>query len=376
MYKLSFLLIPAFLLFLQSCTPGNASEQNTGTPPKKVETAPARTVDFQTVISATGRLSLEQEAKLSFKTGGIIQRIDAVEGQKVRKGQVLAVLDLQEIQARNQQAQLGQQQAAINVENARLALRLAQRDYENANGLYQDSVATLEQLQNAEVQLDNAKNQLQAAEKALSMQQEQVTVADFNLQYSRIIAPANGVILKRMAEPNEVVGPGTPVFFFGSQEKAKVIRVNLTDKDIIHVQAGDKATIHFDAYPTQTFKGRVTEIASMADPYTGTFEVEIQVDEQGEALLSGFIGSVDITTTNRQELIAIPIDALLGANGSKGEVFIIEDQKAIKTEVNIYKIADSALLLSNGLKNGQQVITSGVGYLEDQQSVYTSDIQQ
>jgi len=371
MYKYQFILLLAALSMLNACTPGNASEQSKAEPAKKVETAPVKPVDHRTVVSATGRLALKQEARLSFKTGGIIARINASEGQRARRGEVLAKLDLQEIQARNQQAQLGKQQAAINVENARLALRLAQRDYDNANGLYQDSVATLEQLQNAEVQLDNAKNQLQAAQKAMSMQQEQISVANFNLQYSSITAPSNGIILKRLAEPNEVVGPGTPIFLFGSQEKAKVIRTNLTDKDIIHVKIGNKASIQFDAYPNLEFQGVVTEVARMADPYTGTFEVEIQVDDQGKELLSGFIGSVDILTDHTAGLMEIPIDALLGAKGEQGEVFIVKNGKAQKTDIQIYRISGEGLLISQGLDSTDRVITSGVGYLEDEQAVYT-----
>ena len=348
----------------------DTTETNTNiVPVKKVEVVPVETINYEATVSATGRLALKEEAKLSFKTGGIIAQIKVDEGQRVRKGQLLAVLDLQEIQARTQQAQLGKQQAGINIENAKLALRLAERDYENAKGLYQDSVATLEQLENAEVQLDNARNQLSAAQKALAMQDEQVAVADFNLQYSQIKAPSNGVILKKLASTNELAGPGTPIFFFGSSQKSKILRTNITDKDIINIQIGNKATITFDAYPEHFFEGVVTEIASMADPYTGTFEVEIQINDEGKELLSGFIGSASIITNTTAGLIRIPVDALLGANGNKGSVFVVEGSKAVKTDIQIYQLQDEHLLISKGLDNSDQVIISGVGYLENEQEV-------
>ncbi|MCB0581777.1 MAG: biotin/lipoyl-binding protein, partial [Phaeodactylibacter sp.] len=207
-------LIVALAIGLAACS-NNASENDknpsAAVPARTVETADVEVVQHREVIFASGKLSLEQEARLSFKTGGIIKRIFVDEGQSVRQGQVLAELALEEISAQTQQARLGQQQAEINVENAKLALRLAERDYQNASGLYQDSVATLEQLQNAEVQLDNARNQLEAARKGMAMQGEQVEVASFNLRYSKITAPSNGTILKKLAESNELVGPGTPV---------------------------------------------------------------------------------------------------------------------------------------------------------------------
>lgn len=371
------LILLAFLAILApSCTNGSsqgkAGSPDTEAPARTVETADVKPVQYREVVFASGKLSLEEEAKLSFKTGGIIRRIYVSEGQAVRQGQVLAELALEEISAQTQQARLGSQQAEINVDNAKLALRLAERDFQNAKGLYQDSVATLEQLQNAEVQLDNARNQLEAAKKGLAMQGEQVEVASFNLRYSKITAPANGTILKKLAEANELVGPGMPVLLFGSKDKSKVIRVNLTDKDIIHTGIGNEAEIQFDAYPGHTFKGEVREVASMADPYTNTYEVEVEVRPEGKTLLSGFIGSVSIFTSTTASLMEIPIGALIGAHEMQGEVFVAENGKAVKTTVSIFKAQGEKLLIERGLDSTDKVITSGVGYLEDKQPVMIS----
>ncbi len=361
------LIIPALTLsvLLTSCGSQETIEQASATHAKTINTVKAEPVKYRHTVFASGRLSSSEEAKLSFKTGGIIKKIYVREGQTVKKGQLLAELELDEIRAQTQQAQIGQEQAAITIENAKLALRLAERDYENAKGLYQDSVATLEQLQNAEVQLDNARNQLNAAEKGLTFSEQNVDIAEFNLRHSRIIAPANGVILKKVMEVNELVGPGTPVFLFGSKDKAQIIRVNVTDKDVIFVQLGDEADVTFDAYPNLSFAGTVRELASMADPYTGTFEVEVEVDPNGKRLLTGFIGSVLINTQVKEDLVAIPIDALVGAHQQEGQLFTVKDGKARSQTVNIFKIDAEQILLSSGLQAGTEVVVSGNGYLED-----------
>ncbi len=361
------------LLLTFACGSDNQADDSAAVPAsgekRKVETVTAKPVSYRETIFATGKLASKLEAKLSFKTGGIIKAVHVSEGQSLRKGQLMAELDLDEIRAQNQQATIGEEQARIQVENARLALQLAERDFRNAEGLYEDSVATLEQLENAEVQLDNARNQLEAAKKGLQFSEQQVEVADFNLKYSRIVAPANGTVLKKLAEPNELVGPGVPVFLFGSRNEAMVIRVNITDKDIIFVELGDRAEITFDAYPNQTFAGVVREIASMADPYTNTYEVEIEVDPDGEKLLSGFIGAVNIVTTVERQLLEIPVDALLSADEDEAEVFVVQDGKAMKTKVAIFRLEDSKLQISKGLAPGDQVVVSGVAYLENEDSV-------
>lgn len=357
------------LLLSAACQTENPEKNKADKQAKEVKTVEATSTDYQETVYATGRLSSTEEAKLSFKTGGIIRKIYVREGQTVRKGQVLAELTLDEIQAQTQQADISQQQADINIDNAKLALKLAQRDYDNALGLFQDSVATLEQLQNAEVQLENAKNQLAAAQKGKNLTKQQLNVAQFNLRFSRISAPSDGVILKKLAENNELVGPGNPVFLFGSKDKAQVIKVNVTDKDIIHIELDNPANIQFDAYPQLTFKGAVREKASMADPYTGTYEVEVEVKPEGKKLYSGFIGQVRIYTDAAQKLVSIPVDALLKANGQVGEVFIVEDSLAKRTSISIYKMEDQTLLISKGLIPGDRVIISGAGFLNDDEPV-------
>jgi len=363
--------LPIFALFaflMVACT-SEEVPQATATTQKQVETVQAEAVTFKEDIFATGRLSSEEEVKLSFKTGGIIKTINVQEGQQVRAGQTLASLDLDEIRAQVQQADLGVTQSSIQIENAKIALERAERDLDNVEGLYADSVATLEQLEDAQFAVRNAKNQLEAAQKGKNYSEQSKEVADFNLKYSKIVAPGSGTILRKLASPNELVGPGTPVLLFGTKDKAMVIKVNITDKDIIHVRLGNEATIEFDAYPKLKFDGTVTEIASMADPYTGTYEVEIQVNPKGKELLSGFIGSVYIHAKEQRELVSIPVDALVTGDGERAEIFVAENGKARQTEVEVFKMDGDNMLISNGLQAGEKVIVKGAGYLQDEDSV-------
>lgn len=371
MKKYLLILLPILLgvVLLMAYDETKETEEATQETTKKVNAVNPKLVEHRAIIFASGRLSSKEEIKLSFKTGGIIKKIHAAEGQYLPKGKLLAELTLNEITAQNQQAQLGVQQAEITIENAKLALKIAERDYRNTKGLYQDSVATLEQLENAELQLNNATNQLKAAETGLKFSQKNVDIANFNLEHSKIYAPSNGIILRKIAEPNELIGPGTPVFLFGTKDKAQVIRVNLTDKDIIHIELGNEATIGFDAYPDQIFKGNVREIASSADPYTGTYEVEIEVRSNNRKLLSGFIGTVNILTNQSQKVLRIPIDALLKAKKTSGEIFTITDGKAVKTNIEILKIQENDLLIKNNLSEDLMVVTTGAGYLKEGEAV-------
>ena len=372
MKNILFLVVLAAVIY--GCTT-QAQNQAQTAEPKEVEARAAELIDYQQTVFATGPLAAAEEAKLSFKTGGIIAQVYVREGQKVRKGQLLAKLELDEIEAQSQQADLGEEQAAITLDNARLALQLAERDYRNVSGLYADSVATLEQLENVEVQLNNAKNQLAAAEKGLAFRQRGVEVAQFNLKYSSIVAPADGIILRKFAEVNELVGPGSPIFMFGSRREAQVVRVAVTDKDIIHLNLGDPAKVKFDAYPGIDFEGNVRELAGAADPFTGTYQVEVEIAPQQRTLVNGFVGSVTIYTQQNVPLVSIPVNGLLKADGEDGEVMLIEEGQARIRPINIHHIEGEDLLLRAGLEPGEMVITAGASYLEEGDSVQPAPIQ-
>lgn len=369
LFQLTIFIILSSVLFLECTEAESKTSETKRTSLKKVETVKARAIDYREEIFASGKLASSEEMKLSFKTGGIIKRIRVSEGQQVRKGTVLAELDLEEISARTQQANLGVTASEITIKNAELAVERAERELKNIQGLYTDSVATYEQLHDATLQLKNAKNQLESAKTGLDVSRQSKNVAGFNLRYSKIVAPSHGTVLKKLNEANELVSPGMPVFIFGSKNKAKVIRVNLTDKDIVHVDLGDKAEVEFDAFPNKKFNGIVTEVASMADPYTNTFEVEIEVDSEEENLLSGFIGKVRILTNSKEDLIEIPIDALVTGNQKTARIFVIEDGIARQKEIRIYKIEDDKLLINKGLKEGEAIVVRGAGYLENEDSV-------
>jgi RND family efflux transporter MFP subunit len=310
--------------------------------PVKIQQVSTQTITEPIITS--GLLAFKQEVKLSFKTGGIIQSISVDEGQTVKKGQLLASLNLTEINAQ--------------VSQAEQAFDKAQRDLNRAQNLYADSAATKEQVQNAGTGMEVASATLQSAK--------------FNRQHSTIYAPANGQILKRYAESGELVSPGSPVFVFASSGKAQwILRTGVADRDMVRMALGDKATIKFDAYPGTDFSATVTEIAQMADASKGTFEVELTVDPQGRKLATGMVAKVHIIPSQTVAAVLVPIEALLEADGDKAYVYVLNDNKQTvkKTAVQINGIYDNLVGISGGLQNNAIIIIEGNNYLTESSKV-------
>jgi len=325
--------IAAICIFMISCK--SNPDGNTNADKVKVRVVRPEKTRISFPVRASGSLSSKAEMKLSFKTGGIIENINADEGQVVTKGQVLAQLNLSEIEPIVQQAALGMEKA--------------KRDLQRAENLYNDSVATLEQLQNARTALDFAGAQLR--------------IAQFNNQYSKIIAPARGKVLKKLAEENEMIAPGYPLFLFSSAESDWVLRSALADIDIVKVQINDSAKIYFDAFPGKEFRAIISEIAKASDPYTGTYEVELRLIDKDPLFVSGLIGKVEIIPSALKDYVTIPLNVIHETHEMEGYIFLVRDTGFVREPVKILNFSDSIAYIENNFPLNEIIISDGAEYL-------------
>lgn len=306
-----------------------------------VKTAAVKKQALSIPIITSGRLYPKRMTKLSFKVGGIIGKIHAEEGETVKKGQLLAALDVSEIRSR--------------VNQARQGMIKAQRDLERVENLYRDRAATLEQRQNAKTAYDVALSGFKAAK--------------FNLDHSYIHAPSPGKIFKRFYEEGELTGTGVPVFFFGSTAGHWVIRVGVTERDMVRLSPADKAHIRLDAYPGRAFTASVTEIPQTIDFKSGTYEVELTLneppDDKNLKLAAGFVGKVKIEPSDGKIYHVVPIDAIAGGEGHEGIVFTVKEGKAVKVKIKIAHILPQTAAVDSGLENVDWVVTAGAPYLRN-----------
>jgi RND family efflux transporter MFP subunit len=312
--------------------------------PKASEPIPVKVVELQktssnSVITASGQVTTEDETLLGFKTSGVVDKVFVKEGDLVQKGQLLASLDLTEINALVAQA-------GHNVEKM-------QRDFQRVSNLYKDSVATLEQLQNVETALSIAKEQFQAA--------------TFNRSFSTIHAPANGYVLRKFVNAGQVVGVGDPILLTNSASQgAWILKVGVSDKEWSEVRIGDKAVVSLDAFEKKVFDASVTRKSETADPQTGAFTVELQIKKEGVKLGTGMFGAATIHSGEKQLSWSVPYEAVLDANGAEGFVFVTSDNKtATKQPVVIESFNGSTMRVSSGLENAEALIVSGSAYLTD-----------
>lgn len=306
--------------------------------PVKVKLVHVSRENISIPIHSSGTIISNEELKLSFKIGGIVSKIPVKEGDRVKKGELLASLNLAEIEAKVKQAE--------NV------YEKTKRDNERANNLYKDSVATLEQLQNSIT--------------AVNVTKADLDIAIFNLEYSRILAPEDGTVLKQVVNENELIAPGYPVFLFGTKGAGWKIKAGVTDRDIVRINIGDSAKVVVDAYPTETFTGIVNQVGEFSDPLTGTYRVELSIENKGQRLASGFIADVEISPSSKKLFSLVPIQSIIGADGNSAYVFVVTNEgRAKKLPIVVGSIYGGNVIVSAGLESISEIVSEGVAYLKD-----------
>lgn len=317
------------------------NQANTEAIPVKTQIISPSIVSFP--IVCTGIVASDQEARLSFKTGGVIASLSVDEGETVRKGQLLGSLSLNEINAQVAQANEG-------VEKAR-------RDLQRAESLFQDKAATTEQVQNAKT--------------GLTVAEQNLNIAKFNQQYSSIVSPVNGKVLRKLMNEGELAGPGSPVFIVESdQSNDRIVKTTVSDVDWVRLSLNDTAKIELDAYPGIEFTAIVAEIAAAADQMTGTFPIKLRFVNLSKAAATGMVGKITITPQKPETQMLVPMEALYEANEGKAMIYVLNsDKKTVsRKEIKIINILkDQAAIV--GLDGAAEIVTSGVSYLRDKSTV-------
>lgn len=334
--KSSIMLISAIAIAITACTGASGKENAVKETEVPVRLSEVQETDYAEPVEATGTLTTRDELQLSFKVGGVVARVSAQEGAAVSKGATLATLDLREINAQ--------------LAKAKTALIKAERDLARVKNLHRDSVATLEQLQDATSALDIARSDYNGVA--------------FNQSYATIVAPSNGVVLKKLAEPGELVSVGEAVVVLGSLSSGSVVRAGIADRDAVRLRMGDRATISFSAYPGRKFTGAVSEIPAAANPMTGTYAVEVKVNDP-PPMASGLVGKVTIHPSLLGRVRLIPMEAITEADGDRAYVYVLDGTTARRVEVAVSSIDGGRVAINAGLDGVTHVVSAGAAYLND-----------
>ncbi|RUM44001.1 MAG: efflux RND transporter periplasmic adaptor subunit [Desulfurobacterium sp.] len=381
-----FLIATALILAISSC-----NSEETSVEPLKVKTVTgiqtatvqATTVEERETFS--GNVIPDREIFISPKVVGYLVEVKATAGKRVKKGEILAVIDssdirpdvekakagIKEIEAALKEIHEAMEELKAHKKAAEANLTLAERTYRRFEELLKadavskqrfDEVKTRYEAAKANLEAIEAKEaQLKEREKALLAKKEQIEAdlrkASAFLSYTYLKSPVDGIVLQKLIDNGNLVSPQTPVFKVGTYPLKVRAFIDNTYAGRIHV--GDKVTVKIKG---KTYTGTVSEVDKSADPVSHKFGIKVTL-EGAPDVIPGTYATVEIPVHTREE-ITIPASAVYRV-GALEYVFVIENGTAHLRLIKTGERKGDEVIVLSGLHKGEVIATSGVNKLCD-----------
>ena len=326
------------------------------------ETEKAVVTDIQTSITATGTIEPVTSVTVGTQVSGIVSKLFVDYNSEVKKGQVIAELD-----KTNLMSQLNT--ARANLSSAQSSLNYQATNYKRYKTLFDKGLVSADEYETAQLSYRQSKEQVASA-------REEVQRAQTNLGYATITSPIDGIVLSKSVEEGQTVAASfsTPELFKIAQDLTNMqVVADIDEADIGGVKEGQRVTFTVDAFPDDTFEGKVTQVRQ--EPTTEsnvvTYEVIISAPNKDLKLKPGLTANVTIFTLEKNQVVAIPSKALRFAPNDailqEGET--IEDcegkNKVWTKQGSVFKayavevgITNGVLTeITKGLKVGTEILT-------------------
>jgi len=354
-----------------------------------VATTVADKKDLEQHVVASGRVWVPTRVQLSAQTSGLVIAVDAVEGQRVKAGDLLVQTDDAEARAAVAQAKAVVDQAAARVDLLRKVGRIvatetyrqtetnlehAQTEFERAEKLVASGSITRATLEDALRSLEIARAQKNAAEvqqvssapmgaesrfalSALLQTQAQLTGAMVRLKQTRLVARQDGVILDRTVEPGDAVQPGKTLLVMAADGDVQLV-IEPDERNLAWIRVGQGARASADAYPQDVFDAVVSYIAPSIDPQRGSVEVRLRAPHAPGFLKPDMTVSVDLTVASKKQVLVVPSGSVRGAATRTPSVLVVEGGRVAKREVKLGMRGEGVIEIESGLEEGAEVVLS------------------
>jgi RND family efflux transporter MFP subunit len=386
--------IAALLTLCLSITVAGCSESATGEggasrerPAKPVDTEPVRRESVNRTVNVTGTLAAENEVTVSSQAEGVVSRILADLGDRVQTGQALVELDREKLQYN-----LDQQKAALarslarygasepghlppieqtpDVKRAAAELNQAKRGFDRASELSKRQLLAQQALDAADAVLRTKQAEYDAAlQNARNLAADidassaAARLAERQLRDASIRAPFDGYVQQRIVSLGELVKEQMPVMKIVRVDPLKVI-AEIPEGLAPYVQSGQTVELQVDAYPDQTFTGRVSRISPAVNQQTRAFPFEALVPNAQAQLKPGTFARVKLTTNHTEELLTVPYAALQYRYGVN-RAFVVTGDTIVGREVKVGDRLGDRIEILGGVAAGDQVVLTDVDNLTD-----------
>mgnify|MGYP002382157756 CR=1 FL=1 len=313
----------------------------------KLEVLAPRASSDSVTVTATIRPNQDRIARVAPRIEGRIVQVTAKLGEMVTAGQTLATLD---------SVAIGEAQAALV--NAQNSQRLAQADFKRAESLAAEEIIPQRDFLRARSELEKASAEVRAADNKLRLLGGSSKTGGTAASTFPLLAPLSGTVIQKKAVVGELAVPSDAMFTIANLSTLW-IEANLSEDLLAKVRVGASATVAVNAYPAETFPGRVTYIASVLDKETRTVPARIEVDNKSARLKPEMFASATIETGGTKlDVLSVPDAAIVLMQGIPN-VFIAEHGGYEARPVELGSKLSGRTIIKSGVASGESVVTAG-----------------
>lgn len=346
-------------------------------------------------VELPGSIEALEQVMLYAKTAGYLKWIKVDIGDRVRKGQVLAEIDVPEMAPEYQGAEAEVERAKANVANAHAEAERAKAELELKKITYdrlksvreqEPDVLPQQQVDEAKAQFDVARAMVNVAESKIKVAQGDAAKAEASrarlttlMEYTKIQAPFDGVVTVRSVDPGALIQHASsqtnvsPVVTVARVDTLRLF-VDVTETDVPFVKIGIPVTLTVDAAPDKVYRGKCTRFATSLDPKTRTMRTEIDIPNRDGSLRPGMFGRVKLDLDRRENALTVPAGALVTESG-KVYLWTVADGKAKRVEVQTGMDDGIRIEITSGLTGNEAVIMGDKTRLKEGASVKATKIE-
>jgi len=306
-----------------------------------VHTSAVEKLSTQSQLQISGNIEGAETVKLGFMVAGKINQYQVKEGELVSKGQLIAALDPSNY--------------AIAKEMADVQVAQSTDEYNRLKMMFDRNSLSEADFKKISFAVDQAKSQQKLQAK--------------NLSDTRLYAPLNAVVVKKLNEVGEIISPGMPVIVLSNINTVKV-NAYIPENELQKIKIGQQTDVYIAAVDS-TFSGKITEVGAAADPSSRAFTAKVELPNPKHLIRPGMIAELRIATAGSRELIAIPADCVLHDINGESYVYIADksQNKAFKRKVSLGQLIQSKIEVLSGLELTDLLITAGQNKLADGSSI-------
>ena len=280
--------------------------------------APVERGNIVDMVEASGPINPVNTTEVGALVSGEILKIYVDYNSEVKKGDLLAVIDQTQILAQLAEARASLSSAKENLSSSEVSYRLAKKNYERYQSLYEKGYVSQVNLEEYELAYVNAKSALNNAQASVVRAQSNVETAEKDLSNTKIVSPIDGVVLTRKVSEGQTITAGfsTPELFVVAQDLTKMqIEAKVSEADIVKIQAGQAAEFTLDGYVGEKFKGTVRQVRTnyvdtSAASGSTSYTVVVDVANDDLRLKPGMTATMSIFTQDKKDVLLVPNEAL------------------------------------------------------------------